>query len=168
MEALLPNAYVFISHIVASLVLLTLTIWLIWKPTKNSLEKRRNYITNEIREAEKSRKDALVKLQEIEKEKIEAHNRVNLILSNATNEAYRKKEAIELEANLSAKKIRNDAESDIEKMKIKMKNDMQKQIVDIAFSATETLIKKKYNPKDDYKTIHEFIKELDKKDKQHE
>jgi F0F1-type ATP synthase membrane subunit b/b' len=50
-------------------------------------------------------------------------------------------------------------------MKIQMKHKMQKQIVDIAFSATETLLKKKYNAKDDYKTIDEFIKEINKKDK---
>lgn len=165
MSALLPNVYVFVAHIVASLVLLTLTIWLVWKPTRTSLEKRRNYIANEIREAENARKEVFVKLQEIEKDKIEVHNRANLIIANATNQAYRKKEEIESEANLNAKKIRNDAESDIEKMKIQMKHKMQKQIVDIAFSATETLLKKKYNAKDDYKTIDEFIKEINKKDK---
>jgi F-type H+-transporting ATPase subunit b len=103
-------------------------------------------------------------LQEIEQEKINTYNRATSIIADATNQAYRKKETIEAEANLNAKKIRNDAELDIEKMRIQMKTNIQKQVVDIAFSAAETLVKKKYTSKEDYKTINEFIKELNKKD----
>lgn len=165
MAALLPNIWVFVAHIFASLVLLTLTIWMIWKPTKNALEKRRNYIANEIRQAEELRKEVLIKLQEADKERIEAHTRANMIISDATTHAYKRKEEIESEANLNAKKIRNDAESDIEKKRIKMESDMQKQVIDIAFSAAETLVKKKYSVKDDSKTIDTFIKELKRKDK---
>lgn len=167
LNALLPNVWVFIAHIIASLVLLTATIWLVWKPTKNALEKRRNYIANEIRQAEEVRKEVFIKLQEIEQEKIEAHNRASSIISDATNQAYHKKETIEAEANLNAKKIRNDAELDIEKLRLQMKNNLQKQVIDIAFSAAETLVKKKYTPKDDYKAIASFVKKLNDKE-QHE
>jgi F-type H+-transporting ATPase subunit b len=165
MSALLPNLWVFIAHIVASLTLLALTICLVWRPTKNALEKRRNYIANEIREAEEARKEVFIKLQEAEKEKIEAHNRANIIVSDATNQAYKRKEEIEYEANLNARKIRTDAETEAEKLKIKIKNESQKQIVNIAFSAAETLVKKKYNYADDSRTINEFIKQLEKGEK---
>jgi F-type H+-transporting ATPase subunit b len=133
---------------------------LVWKPTKDALEKRRNYIANEIKIAEEARRETYLRLKEAENEKVDAHNRANFIISNATNEAYKKKDEIESQANFNAKKIRSDAETDIEKMRIKIRSDAQKQIVDIAFAAAETLVKKNYRSTDDTKIINEFIKKI--------
>ena len=82
-ESLIPNVWDFISHLFATLVLLGVAIWLVWKPTKKALEKRHNYIAEEIKTAEDSKKEAVKKLEEANVEKINAHQQASEIIDSA-------------------------------------------------------------------------------------
>jgi F0F1-type ATP synthase membrane subunit b/b' len=49
-----------------------------------------------------------------------------------------------------------------------MRDDVEKQILNIAFSATEALLQKKVSHKDNKKLVQKFIKELNGHKGQHE
>jgi F-type H+-transporting ATPase subunit b len=162
-DDLLPNLWVFLTHIFACVFLLIIIMWLAWKPTKTYLAKRRAYIANEIAEAEKSRREAFIKLNEAEQTRIQAHAQAKIIVDNATNQAYAQKETIENESKINAKKIIEDAKQQSLKLEKKLREDNEKQVLDIAFSATEALLQKNFDKSDNDKIVQEFIDKLAKK-----
>jgi F0F1-type ATP synthase membrane subunit b/b' len=60
------------------------------------------------------------------------------------------------------KKIQNDASNEVEKMKQAMQSNMEKDIVEIAFNATEALLQKKIYHKENQKLVKKFIKDFNK------
>ncbi len=40
---ILPNVWVLVAHAIATIILLSLIVWLVWKPTKKYLEKRKKW-----------------------------------------------------------------------------------------------------------------------------
>ena len=80
---LLPNLWVFLTHIFAAIVLLIVCIYLVWNPTKTSLAKRQAYIQNEINQAEEIKNKALKQLAIAEQSKIEAFENAKKIIEDA-------------------------------------------------------------------------------------
>jgi F0F1-type ATP synthase membrane subunit b/b' len=66
------------------------------------------------------------------------------------------------------KKIQNDASNEVIKLKQAMHDDVEKQILSIAFNATEALLQKKVSQKDNKKLVQKFINELNGHKGQHE
>ncbi len=163
-QSIMPNLWVFLSHLFATVVLLTLCIWLVWKPSKETLRKRNEYIQDQINQAEEARKEALKKLADAEKEKMNAHSQAQNILEVASNQAYQLKEKIETEAKNNAKKITDDAVNEGIKIKTDIYSSMDQEILDIAFDATTSLLKKKVSRKDSDQFVKDFIEQV-KKDK---
>ncbi len=164
LDDLLPNLWVFLSHVFAIIVLLLVSIYLVWKPTKTSLVKRHEYIQNEISQAEEIKKNALKQLAEAEQTKINAFNDAKKIIETANDQAYQQKEEIERQALNNSEKIRTQAKYDAEKIKAEVEENMNKQIIDIAFAASNALLKSKVSEKDSETFVSDFINKLDSKE----
>ena len=162
---LLPNLWLFITHIFAAIILLIISIYLVWKPTKTNLQKRHEYIQNEINQAEKIKKDALKQLSIAEQKKIDAFTNAKKIIDAANNQAYHDKIEIEQQAINNSKRIIRQAESDAKKIKTKIEQTMNKQIVDIAFEASKALLKSKVSKNDSKIFVEEFIASLEEQNK---
>ena len=160
-DNLLPNLWVFLTHIVATVVLLILAIWLVWKPTKHALAKRHEYIQNEIKAAEDAKAQALVALSEAEKTKVQAFTTAQEIVANAKKEAYVVKHDIEKEANRNALEIKENANNEAAKIKTEMQQQMHEQVIDLAFAASTAFLKDKITKKDSDQFVDEFITELE-------
>ena len=160
LDDLLPNLWVFLSHIFATVVLLLVSIYLVWKPTKTSLEKRHEYIQNEIAQAEEIKKNALKQLADAEQTKIDAFNDAKKIIETANDQAYQQKEEIERQALNNSEKIKTQAKYDVEKIKAEAKQDMNKKIIDIAFAASSALLKSRVSKKDSEAFVSDFINKL--------
>ena len=158
---LLPNLWVFLSHVFATVVLLVVSIYLVWKPTKTSLAKRHEYIQSEIAQAEEIKKNALKQLADAEQTKINAFNDAKKIIETANDQAYQQKEEIEKQALNNSEKIKTQAKYDAEKIKAEAEQNMNKQIIDIAFAASNALLKSKVSKKDSDAFVNDFIKKLD-------
>lgn len=162
LNGILPNLWVFLSHLFATVVLLILCVWLVWKPSKQALKKRNEYIQDQIKQSEQAREESLKRLHEAEQEKINAHNEAQNILEVANNQAYQIKEQIESQAKNNAKKITDDAINEGIKIKTDISSKMNQQILDIAFDATSSLLKKKITRKDSDKFVEDFIDQVNK------
>lgn len=161
-NSLLPNVWVFLSHITATVILLVIMTSLVWKPSRAALEKRRDYIANQIKEAETLRKNAAKELEAANNKKLEAFSQANEIMNNATNEGYSLKEKLEAEAKMNAKQIRTDAENEAKKIKREIASEMEASIVDNACLLASNLIKQKITKEDNDALINEFIEQMEK------
>ena len=119
--------------------------WLVWKPTKDSISKRHDYIEGQIKEAEESRNEALKKLAEAQKEKVAAINQAQQIIDDAQKEAY---------------SIKQKANKDIESAKSKAKKELHNEIVDVALNASSQILSREVSTKDNSKLVDQFIDDL--------
>lgn len=154
---LFPNLWVFVSHIIATIILIIIMAWLVWKPTKDSISKRHDYIEGQIKEAEESRNEALKKLAETQKEKVTAINQAQQIIDDANVQAYEIKEKLEAEGKKNAQIISENALIDAENLKKEISKNMHDEIVSIALDATEKLLQKKISKKDNDKFVDEIL-----------
>ena len=154
---LFPNLWVFVSHIIATIILIIIMAWLVWKPTKDSISKRHDYIEGQIKEAEESRNEALKKLAEAQKEKVTAINQAQQIIDDANVQAYEIKEKLEAEGKKNAQIISENALIDAENLKKEISKNMHDEIVSIALDATEKLLQKKISKKDNDKFVDEIL-----------
>ncbi len=154
---LFPNLWVFVSHIVATIILIIIMAWFVWKPTKDSISKRHDYIEGQIKEAEESRNEALKKLAEAQKEKVTAINQAQQIIDDANVQAYEIKEKLEAEGKKNAQIISENALIDAENLKKEISKNMHDEIVSIALDATEKLLQKKISKKDNDKFVDEIL-----------
>lgn len=161
---LLPNLWVFLTHIFAAIVLLIVCIYLVWNPTKTSLAKRQSYIQNEINQAEEIKNKALKQLAIAEQSKIEAFENAKKIIEDANKQAYHNKAEIEQQAINNSQRIMQQAENDAKKIKTSIEQTMNQQIIDLAFEASSALLKSKVSKKDSKSFVQDFIAELEKQD----
>lgn len=161
---LLPNLWVFLTHIFAAIVLLIVCIYLVWNPTKTSLAKRQAYIQNEINQAEEIKNKALKQLAIAEQSKIEAFENAKKIIEDANKQAYHNKAEIEQQAINNSQRVMQQAENDAKKIKTSIEQTMNQQIIDLAFEASSALLKSKVSKKDSKSFVQDFIAELEKQD----
>lgn len=159
---LLPNLWVFLAHIFAAVVLLIVCIYLVWNPTKTNLAKRQAYIQNEINQAEEIKNKALKQLAIAEQSKINAFEDAKKIIEDANKQAYQNKVEIEQQAINNSQRVMQQAENDAKKIKTRIEQTMNQQIIDLAFEASNALLKSKVSKKDSQSFVEDFIAELEK------
>lgn len=160
---LLPNLWIFLAHIFATVVLLIICIWLVWRPTKNALAKRHDFIQKEIDDATNAKKDALKYLSEANDAKVKAFAEAKAIINNAEQQAYTRKEQIEEEAQINSKLIESKAQDDAARIKSNIQKNMNQQIIDLAFAASSALLKERVSKKDADEFVNEFIMAIQNK-----
>ncbi|MCV3743383.1 ATP F0F1 synthase subunit B [Ureaplasma sp. ES3154-GEN] len=164
-NTLFPNLWVFIAQVGAMLVVFSIILWLVWKPTNKMLDKRRAYMANEIAEAEKTRKEALIYLEEAKKDKLNAQVEAVRIVADAKSETQAYRENLEREARDVANKIIANARENAEAERVNMMNVMKQEAKEVAYIAAEALMKKELSRADNDKLVDEFIKELENSNK---
>ncbi|AIV03799.1 F0F1 ATP synthase subunit B [Candidatus Malacoplasma girerdii] len=162
-DSLLPNLWVFLAHLLATVLLLIIIIWLVYKPTNEALKARSEYIQQQITDAENARSHALHDYEIASQTKIKAFSEAHEIIENAKNQAIDKKREIEKQAHKISEQIQNDAKLEANKIKNEMEKELHQKIVDIAFAASSALLKKEINTDNNKQFVDDFIKTIDKK-----
>ncbi len=164
---LFPNLWVFLTHIIAAVILVVVMTWLVWKPTKNALQKRHDYIAKEIADAQTAKEAATIELNEANQLKVNAMSQAMAITTEAKAEAFTIIENARLEAKQTANKIVTDAREDVEKQKRDARANAQDNIINIAFNVAENVLNKQVDQQDKDKYIDDLLKtiEEDLKDK---
>lgn len=159
---LFPNLWVFLTHIIAAVVLVVLMTWLVWKPTKNSLQKRHDYIAKEIADAQKAKETATMELNEANQLKVTALSQAMSITTQAKAEAFGIIEKARLEAKQTASKIVKDAKEDVEKEKRDARANAQDNIINIAFDVAQSVLNKEVDKQDKDKYIDDLLESIEK------
>lgn len=158
---LFPNLWVFLTHIIAAVVLVVLMTWLVWKPTKQSLQKRHDYIAKQIADAQQAKELATMELNEANQMKVNAMSQAMTITTQAKAEAFQIVEDARLEAKQTAQKMVSDAQEDIERQKLEARTNAQDNIINIAFNVAESVLNKEIDKADKDKYIDDLLKTIE-------
>ncbi|QEH61273.1 F0F1 ATP synthase subunit B [Spiroplasma chinense] len=160
-QSLFPNLPNFIAHVLSTIVIIIFLSKLVYKPFKKVVAERRRKI-NELLDdasskqalANKDKKDAakiLVKAREESKE----------IVLNAKAEADDLKFDIIDNAKSEAQNIQDHAKMAIEFERNEAKENIRKEVIDLAFIAAEKLVETNVDKKTNEKLIQEFLESID-------
>ncbi|MDR2654270.1 MAG: hypothetical protein LBB39_03090 [Mycoplasmataceae bacterium] len=165
-DSLFPNVIVIIVHSLSTILLIILSIWIVWLPTKNKLEERREYISKVLNDSEKAKHESFKRLLDAENKRLDAYAEAENIIIRAKNESFFEyNEIIEL-AQKNSEIIKNDALklADEYKKQIEVKNN--EKILDLTLFATSKLLKAKLSKKDNEKFVSKFISDIKKEKKE--
>ena len=162
-EKLFPNWVSFVVQLSALLVLILVFILFAYKPVKKILTKRQDYIEENIKEAEKSK--AVWQENELKsKEMVLSSERTAAdIVAGAKVDAQKERAAILESTQLEVNKMKEDAKNDIARMESEAQEEIRKEIVSVALSASKELLGREVSSKDNDRLLNEFIEEIKEK-----
>ena len=162
-EKLFPNVWALIAQLISFLILVIGMIFLVYKPVKKYLTKRREILDNEVKETEENKNKSLNNVLTSEKEIASSKQKAKTIINNAEISASKKRDEIIENAKIEAKDIIKDANIAADKIKEDAKLELKNQIVDTALKASKKVLEREVSEKDNEKIIDDFISQLDKK-----
>ena len=160
-EKLFPNVWALIAQLISFLILVIGMIFLVYKPVKKYLTKRREILDNEVKETEENKNKSLNNV--LTKEIASSKQKAKTIINNAEISASKKRDEIIENAKIEAKDIIKDANIAADKIKEDAKLELKNQIVDTALKASKKVLEREVSEKDNEKIIDDFISQLDKK-----
>ena len=159
---LFPNVWDALATFLAFIVLLLVAFFFAYKPVKNLIKKRGDYVEGKIKDAdekeEKAKQNLLKSEQRIKDSNVEAME----IVEKAKQDALIEKERIANEAKLAREAEVKKAKEEIAQEIEASKDEVHKEIVSVALDASKKVLSREVNSKDNEKLIDDFIKDLDK------
>lgn len=157
---LFPNLWVFISHILATILLIIAMVKLAWHPTKEYIKKRTLDIQKNMIESENIRLEAEKNLELAKQKLFESKETASIILENAELEAEEKRKKIELAAINKANHIEKESLSSIKKQEMELSKRMNLEVSKLALETAEIFLSKKIDEEENKKLVDQIVKDL--------
>lgn len=162
LEKLFPNVWDALATFLAFIVLLLVAFFFAYKPVKNLIKKRGDYVEGKIKDADDKEKQANQKLLDADKKIKDSNVEAMAIVEKAKEDAIKEKERIAQEAKLAREEEVKKAKEQIAQEIEASKDEVHKEIVSVALDASKKVLSREVNSKDNEKLIDDFIKDLDK------
>nr|WP_155669807.1 F0F1 ATP synthase subunit B [Ornithinibacillus caprae] len=142
------------------IVLLFLVGKFAWGPVMNMMQKREEYVANEIESAEKSRAEAEKAAKEATEQLKQTKQEAQKIIEDAKNAGVKQERDIIESARLEATRIKEAAQEEIQNEKEKALQALQDQVASLSVLIASKVIEKELNEQDQEKLINDYIKEV--------
>lgn len=163
LEKIFPSGWEpFVVQILAMVVLVAAFFIFFFKPVRKILDARKEKMMSDINEAEKKNANASIFLAEAENRIKDSKTEAVNIVENARKEAETIKEQTIAQAKDEAIRLKKDAEKDIEMSKKQAQDDINKSIIEVAIKASEKVLEREVDSKDNEKLIDDFLNEMNK------
>lgn len=159
---LIPNWVSFTTQLAALVVLIIGVIIFAYKPVKKIINKRKDYIEDNIRQSEINKVKANANFKASEESIIASQKKAQEILLKAEEDAGKIKQQVIDETKLEVSKMKDEAQKDIEQSKIDATEEIRKEMVSLALTTSKEILKREVNEKDNARLAEQFIKELEK------
>lgn len=156
---LVPNPVTLIVQLCSTLVLFLLAKKFLWKYVENFLDTRAEKMQSDLTAGEKAKQDALNDRAKAQAELDEASGKAQTIIDAAVKEGTSEKERIIADANREADAERKRAREQIQAERNAMKDDMKREMVNVAMDAAGKLIASKSDAAMDKEAVEAFVKE---------
>ena len=150
----------FIWTILTFLILFFVLAKFAWKPLLAALESRENTIKSSLEDAEKAKTELEHLNAESEEIIAKARSEAQTIRVEAKSAAEKIKADVMVQAGEDAKKIRDEAEKQIQVEKDKAINEIRQEVVNLTMTVAEKVIKKNLSKEDNQSLIEDSIKHL--------
>ena len=160
---IIPNdIWAVITQLVATAILVFILAKFLVKPAKKFIEARKEYIANNLNEAEEKNKKAEENLlqseQILKKSRLEGKD----IIENARENAISEKRRIVDETKKEVNSMRDKAYQDIESERLKMREEITTEVIDVALLAATKVVDRNLNDEDNRKIVSDFVNKGDK------
>lgn len=159
-EKIVPNLLSFVVQFLSFLVLLLVVFFFAYKPVKKILNKRADYIQDEINQAEEKNALATTSVNEAKELVSSSKVKASEIIKNAESQGQEKYDAMILEAKQEVADMKKAAEQDIARAKEDAIQDIRSEMVNVALSASKEILKREVDEKDNAKLAEDFIDQL--------
>lgn len=133
-----------------------------WKPILNSLSEREALIKDSLDKAENARKEAEKLIAENKVGMAKAEEEAQKIVDQGRELAEKLKSQILEESKQSAKKMIENATSEIERKNAEAFNKLKAQVSDIAISAAEKILRENLDKTQQQKIVDKYLEEMNK------
>ena len=159
-QRLIPNLFSFVVQLLSFIVLLLVVFFVAYKPVKRLLKKRADYVADQIQEAATNNAEAL-KDNELAKENVaNSKKEASQIIANAEKAGHERYDAIILDAQAEVENMKEQAKVDIERAKEEALAEIRNEMVNVALSASEEILKREVDNADNRRLAEEFIDRL--------
>ena len=159
---LIPNWVSFVCQLGALIVMILVIFFVAYKPVRKMLAKRADYVESNIKEAEAAKAEALKNASQSEEAIIASKKEAAQIIAQAKETADSNTRAMIEETQLEINKMKSLAEEDIARSKEEAKEEIRQEMVSVALAASEEVLKREVNEKDNARIVENFIKDMDK------
>lgn len=160
--SILPNVWVFAAHIIATIILLTFIICMVWKPTKKYLEKRKAKIMQDVNDANAKNIEANKNFEISKKELLESKETASAIIQKATLEGETIKTKMEKTALNRISHLEKEADAHIKKQEELASLKINKEASMLALDVAEIFLGEKVDSEQNQKMVDAIIKNLEK------
>lgn len=159
---LFPNPWDALAVFLAFIVLLLVVFFFAYKPVKNLIKKRGDYVEGKIKNAEEKEKNAELKVKQSEEQIKTSQKEAMEIIEKAKLDATKERNEIKEKAKLDADKEVERAKEQIAQEIEASKDQIHEEIVSVAVQASSKILEREVSKKDNEKLIDDFIDELEK------
>jgi F-type H+-transporting ATPase subunit b len=156
------NPGLMIWTVVTFIVLLFILKKVAWKPILAALDKRENDIKEALEQAEKAKEEAKQILEANQANLAKAEEESKKIIEQSRAYAETLKEQMISDSKEAAKKIVDDASSEIQRKKDAAFEELKGQIAEIAVGAAEKIIKDSLDVQKSKQVIDKYLNEVNK------
>ena len=153
-----PSLEALITQLIATAILVFVVRKYFWKSALEYIEKRKQYVHQVVTEANTLKAQAEQNANLTEQELNKAYLNARSIIDEAKQKANAEKDGILQAANKEAEFKREQIKRELESEKQKAEKEMKQQIIEVAITAAEKVIKRQINDKDNENLVEEFIK----------
>lgn len=160
LEKLVPNLWVFLIQFFAFIIMVLIVIKFAYKPIRNFLNKRREYIQSNLSEASNKNIEADKYLVNAKEELTNSKKEAINIIANAKIDANNEKNKILEDANKELAIKQAEASANIEKEKEKAIKSVHDEVVSLAIETSKSILNREVNVSDDDIAINSLVDDL--------
>ncbi len=148
-----------------TLVMFGITLWImkryVFGPVGEAIEKRRRDIAQSIEEAERSRDEATMLLEEYKTRLVEARKEADALREQGRKEGEQQRAELVAQAQGQRERVLADAETQIQAQARQAASGLRDDVVDLALAAAEKVSKRSLSDAEHRRLIEEAIAEAD-------
>lgn len=155
-----PNLWAFIVQFIAFIILCVVVYFVAYKPVKKFINKRKEYIANNLSEAASKNEEAAKNLAESKSSLQQTRKEAVKIINDAKQEAEHQRDVILEETKKDIAMKHAKASEDIKIEQEKALKELHDDVVDLAFEATKSILGREVNDKDNKNLVDSFVDDL--------
>ena len=159
-QKLIPNLLSFVVQFLSFLVLVIVVFVFAYKPVKKILKKRADYVENEIKEARENNLTAQKSIDEAKEIVANSKLQASEIIQNAERQGQEKYDALIEQAKSEVEEMKLDAQEDIKRAKEEAIQEIHDEMVNVALSASEEILKREVDSQHNKRLAEDFINHL--------
>ncbi|MDD6302809.1 MAG: hypothetical protein PUA56_05900 [Bacillales bacterium] len=149
-----------VIQLIATFLMIVLVGVLLFKPVREVLTKRKEYIANQISAADSIVSKAKIKEQEADARLDSIENEAKMMIEQAKKNVEVIKDNANKEIEQTKKEQHELLAKQLEQEKEKAKEEIRKEIVNVALEATSAILEREVNESDNSKIVEDFIKDI--------